>query len=56
MHYAAFDVLWLNGHDPREHELARRKRILKRLIRKPARSAVERLDLEGIVAKRLCDP
>jgi bifunctional non-homologous end joining protein LigD len=32
LHYAAFDVLWLNGNDLRGQELARRKRILKRLI------------------------
>jgi bifunctional non-homologous end joining protein LigD len=72
LHYAAFDVLWLNGNDLRGHDPARRKRILKRLIPQtstvlsqvfgvPRRgrdllAAVERLDLEGIVAKRLRDP
>ena len=72
LHYAAFDVLWLNGKDLRELSLTRRKRALERLI--PATStvlsrvfaveargrdlfgAVERLDLEGIVAKRKADP
>jgi bifunctional non-homologous end joining protein LigD len=71
LHYAAFDVLWLNGNDLRGHELARRKRILKRLIPHTSTvlsqvftvqgrgrdllAAVERVDLEGIVAKRLRD-
>ena len=70
--YAAFDVLWLNGNDLRGHDLARRKRILKRLIPHTSTvlsqvfgvqgrgrdllAAVERLDLEGIVAKRLRGP
>ena len=38
LHYAAFDVLWLNGNDLRVHELVRRKRILKRLIPQTYRS------------------
>ena len=72
LHYAAFDVLWLNGKDLRGLPLARRKRALEGVI--PATSTVlsrvfaverrgrdlfaaaERLDLEGIVAKRLRDP
>jgi bifunctional non-homologous end joining protein LigD len=71
LHYAAFDVLWLNGKDLRGLSLARRKRALERVI--PATSTVlsrvfsvevrgrdlfaaaERLDLEGIVAKRAKD-
>jgi len=69
LHYAVFDVLWLKGEDLRECPLRRRKRILSRLVKKsstvlspvfgvPGRSwdlfrAVERLDLESIVAKRL---
>ena len=71
-HYAAFDVLWLNGKDLRGLPLTRRKRALERVI--PATSTVlsrlfavegrgrdlfaaaERLDLEGIVAKRKKDP
>jgi bifunctional non-homologous end joining protein LigD len=71
-HYAAFDVLWLNGKDLRGLPLNRRRRALERVI--PATSTVlsrvfavegrgrdlfgaaERLDLEGIVAKRKKDP
>ena len=71
LHYAAFDVLWLNGKDLRDLPLTRRKRALQRVI--PATSTVlsreftvegrgrdlfaaaERLDLEGIVAKRKFD-
>jgi bifunctional non-homologous end joining protein LigD len=71
-HYAAFDVLWLKGKDLRECPLSRRKRILGRLITHTSTvlsrvfhvrgrgrdlfGAVQRLDLEGIVAKRLADP
>ena len=72
LHYAAFDVLWLNGKDIRGLPLTRRKRALERVI--PATTTVlsrvfavagrgrdlfaaaERLDLEGIVAKRSKDP
>jgi len=72
LHYAAFDVLWLNGKDLRGLPLTRRRRALDRLI--PATTTVvskvfaveqrgrdlfaaaERLDLEGIVAKRKADP
>jgi bifunctional non-homologous end joining protein LigD len=72
LHYAVFDVLLLKGKDLRECPLSRRKRILSRLVRKTSTvlsplfgvrgrgrdlfAAVERLDLEGIVAKRLADP
>jgi ATP dependent DNA ligase domain len=72
LHYAVFDVLWLKGKDLRECPLSRRKRILSRLVKKTSTvlspvfgvrgrgrdlfRAVERLDLEGIVAKRLADP
>jgi bifunctional non-homologous end joining protein LigD len=72
LHYVVFDVLWLKGKDLRECPLSRRKRILNRLAKRsstvlslvfgvPGRGwdlfrAVERLDLEGIVAKRLADP
>jgi bifunctional non-homologous end joining protein LigD len=31
LHYAACDVLWLNGRDLRGHDLASRKRALNRL-------------------------
>jgi bifunctional non-homologous end joining protein LigD len=72
LHYAAFDLLWLDGKDLRSLSLWRRRRHLERLV--PATStvlsrlfameergrdlfaAVERLDLEGIVAKRKRDP
>ena len=72
LHYAVFDVLWLKGNDMRDCPLWRRKRILDRLIRATSTTlskvysvrgrgrdlfaAVERLDLEGIVAKRRTDP
>jgi bifunctional non-homologous end joining protein LigD len=72
LHYAVFDVLWPKGKDLRECSLSRRKRILSRLVKKTSTvpspvfgvrgrardlfAAVERLDLEGIVAKRLADP
>lgn len=71
-HYATFDILWLNGDDLRTYDLAQRKRVLNRIVRGTSTSlspvfgvrgrgrdlfaAVERLDLEGIVAKRLADP
>jgi bifunctional non-homologous end joining protein LigD len=70
--YAAFDLLWLNGRDLRAHSLVRRRRALERLVPKPTPilspvmavdtegvelfEAVQRLDLEGIVAKRKEDP
>jgi bifunctional non-homologous end joining protein LigD len=69
--YAAFDLLWLNGHDLRDLPLTQRKRRLERLIpaavgplnRMPCfeREGQElfeaacQLDLEGIVAKRKAD-
>jgi bifunctional non-homologous end joining protein LigD len=71
LHYAAFDVLWLNGKDLRHQPLRKRKRQLEQLI--PANNptlsrvlaveehgrelfeAAQRLDLEGIVAKRKAD-
>jgi ATP-dependent DNA ligase len=37
-HYAAFDVLWLNGKDLRPLPLTRRKRALERVI--PATTTV----------------
>ncbi|HUR95476.1 MAG TPA: hypothetical protein VMY76_12875 [Gemmatimonadales bacterium] len=70
-HYAAFDLLWLNGRDLRPLPLHRRKRALATIL--PATTtivsriytveergvdlfrAAERLDLEGIVAKRKRD-
>jgi bifunctional non-homologous end joining protein LigD len=72
LHYAVFDVLWLKGKDLRGCPLSRRKRILGRLVRRTSTvlspvfsvrgrgldlfTAAQRLDLEGIVAKRLADP
>lgn len=68
--YAAFDLLWVNGRDLRGEAYSKRKAALKRFLdRDPApisfveshRSpglleAATRLDLEGIVAKRVADP
>jgi bifunctional non-homologous end joining protein LigD len=72
LHYAAFDVLWLRGRDLRPLPLARRKRVLHRIVQATSTvlsqafaldtlgrdmlAAAERLDLEGIVAKRKADP
>jgi bifunctional non-homologous end joining protein LigD len=72
LHYAAFDLLWLNGKDLRALPLTRRKQRLERLIPRttPVLSrlfsierrgcdmlaAAQQLDLEGIVAKRKADP
>ncbi len=67
-----FDVLWLNGKDLRGLPLTRRRRELDRLIPATTTvvskvfaveqrgrdlfAAAERLDREGIVAKRKADP
>jgi bifunctional non-homologous end joining protein LigD len=72
LHYAAFDLLWHNGRDLRALPLVIRKRRLERLIPEPTPvlskvltvaadgralfEAAQRLDLEGIVAKRKADP
>ena len=72
LHYAAFDALWVNGRDLRALPLARRKRVLQRVVQATSTTlsrvftiegrgcdmlrAAERLDLEGIVAKRKTDP
>jgi bifunctional non-homologous end joining protein LigD len=72
LHYAAFDVLWVRGRDLRSLPLARRKRVLHRIVQSTSTvlsqafaldgrgrdmlAAAERLDLEGIVAKRKADP
>jgi bifunctional non-homologous end joining protein LigD len=71
LHYAAFDLLWLDGKDFRGRPLSHRRRVLERLITvtttvlsrvfaveergRDLFRAVERLDLEGIVAKRRAD-
>jgi bifunctional non-homologous end joining protein LigD len=70
--YCAFDLLWLDGKDPRGLPLVERKARLKRIL--PSRSAhvlyvdhakgagrklyelACQLDLEGIVAKRENSP
>lgn len=72
LHCAAFDLLWLNGRDLRTSPLVKRQQRLARLITRttPILSrvmvvpengralfeAAQRLDLEGIVAKRKADP
>ena len=72
LHYAAFDALWVRGRDLRGLALTRRKRALTGLIPATTTvvsqvfsiggrgrdlfDAAERLDLEGIVAKRTSDP
>ena len=72
LHYAAFDALWIDGKDLRPLLLARRKQLLTRLIPATTTvlsqvftiaergrdlfAAVERLDLEGVAAKRKADP
>ena len=72
LHYAAFDALWVNGRDLRALPLTRRKRVLQRVVQATSTAlsqvftmegrgcdmlrAAERLDLEGIVAKRKTDP
>jgi bifunctional non-homologous end joining protein LigD len=71
LHYAAFDALWIEGKDLRPLLLTRRKQLLTRLIPAATTvlsqvfsieergrdlfAAAERLDLEGIVAKRKAD-
>jgi ATP-dependent DNA ligase len=72
LHYAAFDTLWMDGKDLRPLLLTRRKQFLSKLIPATTTvlsqvfsieergrdmfAAVQRLDLEGIVAKRKADP
>jgi bifunctional non-homologous end joining protein LigD len=70
--FAAFDLLWLDGDDLRPLPLAERKRRLTDLLPadtgplykiltleehgRALFSAIRKMDLEGIVAKRKCDP
>ena len=72
LHYAAFDALWIEGKDLRDLPLTRRKRALMGLVPATTTvvsqvfsieergrdlfAAAQRLDLEGIVAKRQADP
>jgi ATP-dependent DNA ligase len=71
LHYAAFDALWVEGKDLRGLPLTRRKQALTSLVPATTTivsqvfsieergrdmfEAVQRLDLEGIVAKRKAD-
>jgi bifunctional non-homologous end joining protein LigD len=70
--FAAFDLLWLDGHDLRCRPLAERKSLLTELLPEDTGplykiltieeygralfGAIKRMDLEGIVAKRMSDP
>lgn len=70
--FAAFDLLWLDGTDLRPLALAERKRALGELLPEDTGplykiltleedgralfSAIRKMDLEGIVAKRKSDP
>jgi bifunctional non-homologous end joining protein LigD len=70
--FAAFDLLWLDGTNLRARPLSERKALLTELlpedtgplykiltIEEHGRAlygAIRRMDLEGIVAKRMCDP
>jgi bifunctional non-homologous end joining protein LigD len=72
VHFAAFDILWLNGRDLRHLPLTQRKRRLSKLIPVTTGTlstimtveergcdlfqAVCHADFEGIVAKRRADP
>src|SRR3954447_21598158 len=72
LHYAAFNLLWLNGRDLRAQPLTRRKQRLERLIPtttpvvsrvfsierrgRDMLGAAQQLDLEGIVANRKAGP
>ena len=70
-YFVAFDLLWLNEKDLRSLALLRRKARLKSLIAakpgigcvahypgigKPLFESVQRLDLEGVVAKKMNSP
>jgi bifunctional non-homologous end joining protein LigD len=70
--FAAFDILWLDGTDLRPLALAKRKQALSELLPEDTGplykvltleengralfSAIRKMDLEGIVAKRKSDP
>jgi bifunctional non-homologous end joining protein LigD len=70
--FAAFDLLWLDGIDMRQQPLVERKKALNELLPEDTAplykiltleehgralfSAIKKMDLEGIVAKRKADP
>ena len=70
--FAAFDLLWLDGHDLTSRPLAERKHLLTELLPEDTGplykiltieecgralyGAIKRMDLEGVVAKRMSDP
>jgi bifunctional non-homologous end joining protein LigD len=70
--FAAFDLLWMDGIDWRQRPLVDRKKALNELLPDDTAplykiltleehgralfSAIKKMDLEGIVAKRKCDP
>jgi bifunctional non-homologous end joining protein LigD len=70
--FAAFDLLWLEGHDLRPMPLSERKRLLSELLPEDTgplykvltmeehgralHSAIRKMDLAGIVGKRKSDP
>lgn len=70
--FAAFDLLWIDGIDMRQQPLIERKRALNELLLvdtaplykiltleehgRALFSAIKKMDLEGIVAKRKSDP
>jgi bifunctional non-homologous end joining protein LigD len=70
--FAAFDLLWLDGIDMRQQPLVERKKALNELLPEDTAplykiltleehgralfSAIKKMDLEGIVAKRKTDP
>jgi bifunctional non-homologous end joining protein LigD len=70
--FAAFDLLWLDGTDMRQQSLLERKKALNELLPEDTAplykiltldehgralfSAIKKMDLEGVVAKRKGDP
>ena len=70
--FAAFDLLWIDGIDMRQQALVERKKALNELLLQDTAplykiltleehgralfSAIKKMDLEGIVAKRKSDP
>jgi bifunctional non-homologous end joining protein LigD len=70
--FAAFDLLWIDGIDMRQQPLVERKKALNELLLEDTAplykiltleehgralfSAIKKMDLEGVVAKRKSDP